>query len=817
MGKKKDEIFSSDAEDQTISEVFAKQPKTDPGAQDVFSGNDNFYRGLNRGIVGGKRPWWKWSPKDTSKGGFPLMQTFVVVNLVAITGIVGYLLFRPPAINIAAPDPGISQKSPDDIKPDVHEEKPDDKSTGIDPEILDKAVSWKSAEMLFDAQDYKNASYVYDKLSDNLPANIPGNDILKDYLQFKIALCMHKTDDQTDVSGFFTVALQSHSPVVRGLANYRLAFIESDNEQYLSARKRAYQTIALLKAFEDTLPPNMEGDCYFIAAEALTRHILALNNEPEALPGQLWTDSMAILSVPLMDQAELRNLLSTGMGKLTGAAMRPRIEKQEHVSIGMRWSAVSMNASLEELLERFASAAKMNLLWHGADESVRTRSTSLYLPSCSEQIIAEVAAGSTGLIARLDGENIAIRNPESYENMDEYKKMLINEAIAVWRRFLIRYRGDHRAPNAHFALGLLNDYAGQTPTALGEYKLVAGRYPNNPLTPFALLNSSIIKTNLRDYPGARRDLTEIIIQYPDCKVVDRASLYHADATMKSGLYDDAIKSFHRVYNLDLNEKSKRDAAYGLGKCFFEIENYPEARRWFITAIELTENITDQRLRNSYFMLGKSCIELGQFAEASSALANAVDDSASREDFVGIILQMVKAQVGQENYVDALNILENVPVEKLSQKNACAVLKARAEIFRKIDLVDTAITLLRRRIQFIADSVLRAELTFELAKCCLERGDYRIARKEVTDALMDLPSGTLSQEAYLLLADVSIRLGNYIEAKDTCQKLLAQDIEDEQIRRQGLAFLGRSYAKMKQHDQAAMVYAGSRYNTGIELK
>jgi tetratricopeptide (TPR) repeat protein len=366
-------------------------------------------------------------------------------------------------------------------------------------------------------------------------------------------------------------------------------------------------------------------------------------------------------------------------------------------------------------------------------------------------------------------------------------------------------------------LGLLNAYADNTPTSLGEYKMVASRYPNNPLAPFALLNGSVIKTNIRDYSGARRDLTEIIIQYPDCKVVDEASLYHAEATMKSGLYDDAMKSFHRVYNLDLNEKSKRDAAYGLGRCYFETEDFGEARRWFITAIDLTENRTDQRLRNCYYMLGKSCIELGQFPEASAALANALDDSASREEFVGVILELVRAEVGQEKYVNALNILENVPEEKLSQADACAVLKAKAEVFRQIDLVDLAMTLLRRRIEFIADSQLRAELTFELAKCLWQRGDYTIARKEVTDAMVDLTPGVRSQEASILLAEISLKLGNLAEARDTCDKLLAQDIEDESLRKEALLLLGRAHDRMEEHDKAALVYAGAPTAKGVKLK
>ena len=39
-----------------------------------------------------------------------------------------------------------------------------------------------------------------------------------------------------------------------------------------------------------------------------------------------------------------------------------------------------------------------------------------------------------------------------------------------------------------------------------------------------------------------------------------------------------------------------------------------------------------------------------FPEASAALVNALDDAASREEFVTVILQLVKAEASQAKYV-----------------------------------------------------------------------------------------------------------------------------------------------------------------------
>ena len=810
MDKKNKHNTTADGQfdEPTFSEVFAKESAANPSARDVFAGDSKFYRGLGRPSLlapGSLRP--------RNLAAIPFTHVFLAMNLVVITALLCYLVFKPPAANIASsgaasPAPP-SGRLPANVEPpgpaadNVQQPQPGP----VDMEPAEQPVSWNTADTLYRSGDYEGAFRVFGTLADHLPVNVEGNDVLRDYLQLMTALCIENMADQRNSSPFFTAAMQSRSPLVRGLANYRMALIENRNRQFLDVRRRAYRAIALIKTFENRFPLTLESDCYFMAAEALTRQVLVLNNASDVLPGQLWSDSLRAETIPPMEQSELRSLLQTGITELTDGAIGPKVDKQEHLSVGVRWSAVAMEAPLEELMARVASTAGVNLAWADADGEVRTKPVTMYVSNASEQFVVEVAAGCTGAIARFDDQAIMIHDSQSYGDLAEYKDLLTNEAIALWRRFTLRYRGDHRMANAHYALGLLLDYAGQTPTALGEYKLVAGRYSSNPLAPFALLNASIVKTNLHDYAGARQDLTELIIQYPDCKIIDKASLYLADATMQTGMYDEAIKIYKRVYTLDINTESRREAAYGLGRCCFDTKAYDEAAQWFKIAIELTETGADQRLRNTGYMLGQCYIKLNRFAEASGALVNALDDNASREEFVRVILELVKAEAGQHNYVEALNILENVPLEGLSQEDSCAVLRATTAILLEIDLVETATTLLRRKIEFIADSTLRAQLTLELARCYAAANDLRLARKEVSEALVDLPAGPERRQAGLLLADLCLRLGDYDQAADACLEVLGEPIEDKAISDKAHAILGACYARMKQYDKAALAYAG----------
>lgn len=105
----------------------------------------------------------------------------------------------------------------------------------------------------------------------------------------------------------------------------------------------------------------------------------------------------------------------------------------------------------------------------------------------------------------------------------------------------------------------------------------------------------------------------------------------------------------------------------------------------------------------------------------------------------------------------------------------------------------------------------------LARCYLDHNDLTAARKEATDAMIDLPAGPDKQLAYLLLADVSMRLKDYRDARDACLTLLTGGVENTAMRDEALRLLGETYGHMKEYDKAALAYAGVFGQTGGILK
>jgi len=672
---------------------------------------------------------------------------------------------------------------------------------------LDKAVSLQTAQSLYQRQDYEKAYYVYDKLRANVTGRGLKQQCLKDWLGLQMALSLQKTNDQTLMGQFFTEALQSRSLVVRAMASYHLAFIQNRHQQFYESRNRAYQALALLKSFEKQITVTMEADCYFIAAESLTRQVLKMNDLTAELPTASWSDSMEPYSLPVVDQAQLSELLMAGIEQMDDAALMPKVDFFPNRKVGAQWSVLCRGVPLEQLFLGFASEADLGVSWGSEPSNQRTQPVTVYLPFVDRLYLAEVISANAGLIWQYDGQKGVIYDPASYRDFGDLKQVLVKEAISMWQRFLLRYRNDQRTPNAQFCLGRLYAIADEASMALGSYKLLTTRFEGNDLVPYALLDVAAIKIRMKDYTGARADLNELLIWYPDCMVADEALLSLAETTRISGLYQEATRFYEQIFRLNINDESRRTALLGLGRCAFESADHQTSVKWFSQAIQTISGKTDDRLGSAYLMMGRSFVELKQYKKAATAFRMALGSLLDRHEYVQVVLELVQAECGQENYLQALTILENIPEEKLNQEDSCRILIAKTKIYRAIDLPETAVTLLRRRVEFIANASLRAKLVLELAECYMLNGDLRIAWKELNEAIYDLPLGYDTQRGGYLLAKIAYQRDQYDKAETLCLGTLRTRIEDASLRTKVSELLGKINMRQRDYDNAALAFAG----------
>ena len=691
-------------------------------------------------------------------------------------------------------------------------------------------LSLQFAEGYYAQKDYVRAYSACNRLRQNLVG--PEFELVRDFLQLRMALCLAQKSNTDKAGEMLKAVSESRSIALRAIANYHISLLEMNSGQYLKARTKAYKAIALTAAlaFDCEWALAIERDCQFLAAEAITRQVLSLSDADKNLPQQLWSSSTEKDPLMGLSETELYKALNSGIERINGGLLAPQVQA---VDINpdspalSRWSVVCNGPGIEELMARFASNAALDVKWmRHADSNARAeskpagtgwnRSVTLYLPAATAQQVATTAAGAVGFLAKVDDTNtVIITDPAEYYALSEHTRMLNEHAIRLWRKLLLMYGDDKRIPNAHFTLGVLHDQRGQINEATAEYKLVANRYSQTPLAPFALLRSSRLKTGLRDYTGASRDLKQLIEQYPDNELVGQAHLNLAETTMKAGHYEQACSLYKKAYTLGSSTEAKTAATFGAGKCFYQLNDYESAIKWLTLYLEASraqqvpanksanpESQSGANLYTAYLLMGKSHMAMGNLQQACEALGRTVKRANASDEYVEAIASLVETQIKQKDLVAALSTIQNIRAWPFSQEQATRLLLLKSAVLRELGLTDQASTLLADRVQYLTDSKLKADITLELARCQVAAEKFDTARTYLTEALSLVEPGPVAHTASLELAEVCLKLKDYRQTISICTQLLDSSAS-EQIKQQASKTLAAAYSSQQDYDKAAM--------------
>jgi tetratricopeptide (TPR) repeat protein len=858
-------------------ELFAGEVHEELSEREAFSGNEDFYKFLADSAQAAAAQ----QPAGASQSAlglvrrrhncFSTLQRVLAASIIVISTMLLYVLFKTLLWPLTDITTHTAQQTPSS-KPPVEDFSQVEPQQIQEPEAgptPTQPLSLKVAQDFYLQTDYDKAYAVYNQLRQSLPAGTQ-EELVKDFLQLRMALCLKNTGDSNRAEALFRTLLRSRSPVVRVVASYHLSLFEMENEQYLRARARAYQTIALIAVVDpdlgaDEFTPNRNGsgftpagatdkywalsllrDCHFLVAESMTRNILSLRDADTDVPEELWGNYVELDPFIDLNEAQLRDLLNSGSEQLSKGLLGPRIRKLERQGASPHWSVVCHGASIEELLIRFAANADLDIFWAYSKtpavedgsgfagtqtrDTIRKRPVSLSLPAATAQQFVTAAAGHVGLLARLDAKGLVnIFNPADYSSLSEHISLLIQETISVWQEFLLAFHSDQRLPNAHFALGLLRAQEGRVSESIAEYKLVANRFSQTSLAPFALLNSSKLKANLHDYPGAREDLTQLVEQYPDTEFYGQACLNLADATMKAGLLHEAGRLYRKVYYLGLSLESRAASALGAGKCSYEEKDYETAAKWLTEYIKLArDGPSKDSLYLAYFLLGKTNLALGKPQQACDAFQSALGPLAGQllgEKAMETISALVEAQIQLEDLVGALAVLENMRSWQFSKAESIEILLLKSKVFRSMGLVDKAIVVVGDRAEYLPDSQLKVRMSFELANCYIAKGNLEFARKKLAEILVMVEPGLLAHEIALKLAEVCLKLHEIaLKLAEVCLKLdqdsqavsiclrLLDSGPSAPILQKALKILATAHNRRKDYDRAALALLGRWHGT-----
>jgi tetratricopeptide (TPR) repeat protein len=696
-----------------------------------------------------------------------------------------------------------------------------------------EALSLQLAESYYAAKDYDKAFIAYTRLRQNLAS--PDLDIVRDFFQFRMALCLREKGQLERAHTLLINVAQSRSVLLQAIANYTICNLELSAGQYLKAHTRAYKVIALTGALtsDRQWAEALERDCGYLAAEALTRQSLSVCDADKELPdlpanrgGPQSFQQKPELADPLtgLDETHLRAALNQGIELLNTGLLAPQIRIVDKNSSLKRWFVVCNGPGIEELLTRFASNASLDVKWDttGGVQKKENGDTILhytapvicYLPVATTEEVVTTTAAAAGLLADVnDAGVIIIRNPAEYTSLSEHSRLLNDSAIWLWRKLLLAYGDDEDAGNAHFSLGILHSRRGRPAEAIAEYKLVASRFPRSDLAPLALLRCSRIKTMLRNFDGASSDLKQLIEQYPDNQLIGQANIELAQTTLEAGFFEQACSLFRKSYNIGFSTESKTIAALGAGTCYYKMNDYESAIKWlnrYLGGVSVaqagnasTDGTENNDLYRAYLFLGKSHLAMGNIKEACGALQKTVASAIDSDDYIEAITALVEAQIKEQDYVAALSVIENVRSRPFSQQQVTRLLLLKSGVLREMGLPDKAVATVSDRIQYITDSRLKADITLELARCYYAGRNLDSARKYYTDALVLLEPGAASQQASCELAEVCLTLGDCEQTISICTQLL-ESSASRQIKQRASRALAAAYSKLQQYDKAAQI-------------
>jgi tetratricopeptide (TPR) repeat protein len=731
-------------------------------------------------------------------------------------------------------------------------------------------LSLQEAENYYQARNYDKAYNVYQRLREKLTGQ--DYEMTRDFLLLKMGLCLERKGETDNANQLFKKAALSRSVVTAILANFRSSLMELRLGQYLNARTRAYKTRALTGAVVSDYEwaSILERDCAFIVAEAVTRQVLMLCDADSQLPQKLWfqeseqgaaslTGAEAALA-ELTDLksgslGKLQNKLNSGVDKLNKGLLIPQVQAIEQTGIDLlnRWQVCCSGPGIDELLVRFAANASLDVKWlrpENNDSKNRSapgeyvesassgakwkRSVTVYLPSATAQQVVVTAAGAVGLLAQLDEAELSpeilsethpvkgtiiVSDPAEYSSLSQHTKMLTEHAIWLWRKLLLLYGDDRRMANAHFALGILEGQSGRIAEAIAEYKQVFTRYSQTAFAPFALLYSSRLKTSLLDYVGAGKDLKMLIEQYPDNELVGQAHLELAQTTMKAGKIEQACSLYRKAFNQGFSTQLTAAAALGAGSCYYQMKDYESAKKWLVRYIETVGAQkagakADRETAGSYtayFLLGKTYLALGNLEAACSALQRTAALAAAGDDYFEALTALVEAKIKQDNFIEALAIIENARNRPLSQGQSTQLLILKSRALRGMGLADKALAVLCDTERYVADPRLKADIVVEIARCGVSEGKFDLAKERLTEGLSMLEAGPQAQQVSLELAEVCMKLGENQQAITICNRLIdsTQSLEGQQtaedsIKRKASEILSSAYSKQLDLDRAAQV-------------
>jgi TolA-binding protein len=361
--------------------------------------------------------------------------------------------------------------------------------------------------------------------------------------------------------------------------------------------------------------------------------------------------------------------------------------------------------------------------------------------------------------------NAIFERGRAYLVQEDYKR-----GEADFNTVISDYQSSPLVPRAIVQLGLLYYNLGENDKAIAQYKKVIENYKSTPEARYAvtgLRNAYVDKNDVETYFAYIKTLDG----YGDVNMAQKDSLlYNSGENLYiTAKYDQASVVFRNYLNEFTNGSFRLNAQFYLAECLKSLGNKEEALKYYTSVSEVPNN---QFLEQSIISAAVIQFEKEEFVQALGFYEK-LEQAASSDDtrlmsLKGQLRSAYQAGDAQKTITAAgkINKSSGIPEELVRE---ATFMNAKAQY--SLNNFEEALTDFRKVSKEVT-SIEGAESKYRVAELLYKKNLTAESEKTITEFIdQNTPHQYWMARMFLLLADISIKKGDTLQARATLQTLM----------------------------------------------
>ena len=360
--------------------------------------------------------------------------------------------------------------------------------------------------------------------------------------------------------------------------------------------------------------------------------------------------------------------------------------------------------------------------------------------------------------------NAIFERGRAYLVLEDYKK-----GETDFNTIISSYSGSSFVPRSIVQLGLLYYNLGENEKAITQYKKVIEKYKSSPEARDAmtgLRNTYVDMNDVNTYFSYIKTLDG----YGDVNMTEKDSLLYASGEnlYMTGKYDKATEVLKSYLNEFPNGSFRQSAQFYLAECLKSAGNTDEALKLYR---DVADNTNSQFTEQSLIATSSILYDKEDYSTAYDYFEKLEHAASNEENKIAALRGELKSayQAGDAQKTIAaagkITVLSNIPEELMRE---ATFMSAKANY--SLNNFDDALRDFRKTANEVT-SVEGAESKYRVAEILYKKDRAGEAEKVITEFIdQKSPHQYWMAKVFLLLADISIKKGDTLQARATLQSL-----------------------------------------------